>query len=78
MLDSGVTPKDICENDSGTCLIAKGAEIIKVESEDNKQNSKESRALLDRARSGLAYAVWADWLCNDCEIAQEESLDDSD
>lgn len=78
MLDSGVAPKDICENDSGTCLIAKGAEIIKVESEDNKQNSKESRALLDRARSGLAYAVWADWLCNDCEIAQEESLDDSD
>ena len=75
MLDSGVNASDITEDAKDNCLAARGNEIIKIENEDDKLY-KNDGALLHRAHSALAYAVWADWLCNDCKVAQEESIDD--
>lgn len=70
-LDSGLSTKDItCDGES--CLIINGTEVLKVEDEDCKLSGCEDRTLLDKARSTLAFAVWAEWLCDNCESMNEE------
>ena len=74
-LDARVTCRDIREDSSCHLLMAKGIEIVKLEPED-ALNAEAARALLDQARAALEYAVWADWLCNDCPAAQEPAIED--
>ncbi|MCL5105108.1 MAG: M48 family metalloprotease [Armatimonadetes bacterium] len=76
LLDAGLTAKDLTEDAPRACLIAKGTEIIKIDSADVKLNGSTERALLDRARSALTRAVWADWLSNTCEVSEELSAQD--
>lgn len=71
-LDSGLTGREVICDEPSCCLIANGAEVLKVEDEDCKLAGCEDRALLDKARSTLAFAVWADWLCDRCEAMEEE------
>ncbi|MCE5198701.1 MAG: M48 family metalloprotease [Armatimonadota bacterium] len=72
-LNAGLTAKDIREDDSGTCLLVKDTQILKVEPEDATDDN--NRALLNKARSALERAVWADWLCNDCSVVQQINAD---
>lgn len=74
LLDTGLATKDICVDSEGRCLIVKGETFIRVEPEDEKATNQTDRTLLDRARSAIKYAIWAEWLCVDCKAAQEEEL----
>ncbi len=75
VLEENVRPTEIYTDASHSCLLAKGREILRVEKEDLRTNPKGGAAVLDEARSALEYAVWADWLRNDC-VAQEDEPDD--
>ena len=44
----------------------KGQTVLTVEAKDLSVAHEDSRALLDKARSALARAAWADWLVNTC------------
>jgi len=75
-LDSKITPRDIQENGAGGgSLAAKGVEIVRVEPEDAR-DAEAARVVLDKARAALEYAVWADWLRNDCAAAREPVPED--
>lgn len=75
VIESGLRPCDITSDGSGACLVAKGTELLRVEKEDLTTNPKSKAALIGEARSALEYAIWADWLCNDCNSADESSSD---
>jgi predicted Zn-dependent protease len=74
-LDAGVTLRSIHEAQGETCFAVNGTEVCKVESAD-LGGGKEARSLIERARAALEYAVWAEWLCNDCTVTQESSSED--
>ena len=74
-LDAKITSRDIRQDGAGASLAAKGVEIVRVEPED-AANAEAARTLLDKARAALEYAVWADWLCNDCAAAREPAAED--
>lgn len=74
VLDAGLRPTDISFDLSRQSLLAKGVEILKIEKEDIALQSKDGASLLEQAHSVLEYAVWADWLCNDC-VADASSSD---
>lgn len=78
MLDSGVTGRDVLTDPSSMSLIAKGQEIIKIEQADSALMGNDNRALLKQARSAIEYAVWADWLCDKCQVVQEANDEGSD
>lgn len=71
-LDSGLSAKHINCDEPSRCLIANGLEILKIEDEDCLLAGCEDRALLDKARSTLAFAAWADWLCGNSNTMNEE------
>lgn len=75
LLDSGVTPRDIQEDVLADSLIVKGRAILTIQKEDGVKDSNDNRALLDKARSTLAYALWADWLCTNCEAMEDNAED---
>jgi len=75
-LDARIKPSDICENETRNSLIAKGIEIIKVENEDAKLVPGGRQAILQKARSAFEYAIWADWLENDCQAMEADSAED--
>jgi len=76
VLDAGVNPAQISEDPAGTCLLAKGAEMLRVENEDTKLKNTSSKELLQSARATLAYAIWADWLCSGCNAAIDAMSED--
>ncbi|MCX8052496.1 MAG: M48 family metalloprotease [Armatimonadetes bacterium] len=69
-LDAKITSRDIRSDPTGTALLARDTEIIRIEPED-APNPDAARALLHKARAALEYAIWADWLCNRCTNPQE-------
>lgn len=71
LLDSGLTPRAVCADASGMCLLANGGEVVRVEAEDAALAGDDSRALVDKALSVLKYAIWADWLCSKCQVIEE-------
>jgi Zn-dependent protease with chaperone function len=71
-LDAGMKPADLFEDTARRAILAKGAELLRVEKEDAALSAKGEAALLKKARSALEYAIWADWLCNGC--AKQEEL----
>lgn len=71
LLDSGVTLKDIREDRTGTRLLARDVEILRIENEDATQTGEDKEQIIERARTALAYAVWADWLHNECIVTRE-------
>ena len=76
LLDAGLDSRDLGRDSSGRCLVANKTEILKVQNEDVQLNGDTDQALLDKARSGLIYAIWADWLCDKREpTAQGVSVD---
>ena len=77
-LDSGVTVKDIVEDRISGKLLAKGMEIVSVKPEDAKSVSTDQLALLYNAKKALAYAIWADWLSNDCQKLQNDANEELD
>ncbi|MGB9618876.1 MAG: M48 family metalloprotease [Armatimonadota bacterium] len=60
-LDSGITSADIWIDTLRPALYVRGVEIIKVEPED-APNADAVRGVLERARTAIEYAAWADWL----------------
>jgi len=78
LLDSGITLKDISEDRSHDRLLAKGQEVLKIEAADALIMGEKSGALLERAKSALEYAIWADWLCDRCPLLQIEADSESD
>ena len=78
ILDSGVKRQDVTEDQTHARLLVKGQEILKIESADAVLMGESSQALLDKARSALEYAMWADWLCDQCQVVQEAAETDLD
>lgn len=70
-LDAGMKPADLSEDITRRAILAKGAELLRVEKEDAALDAKGEAALLKKARSALEYAIWADWLCNGCAKHEE-------
>lgn len=77
LLDAGLDNRDLCRKVSGRRLMAKKTEVLTLENEDVALNGDTDQELLEKARSALVYAIWADWLSETCEAAQGEwvSLD---
>jgi len=73
VLDAGLRPTDISRDLSRQSIWAKGIEILKIEKEDVALQSKDGASLLEQACSVLEYAIWADWLCNDCAVDASSS-----
>lgn len=78
LLDSGVTSAQVVEDKPSNRLIAKGAELLKVDRDDAKLAGVGSVQVLDQARSALQYAIWADWLCDRCPVVIQASEEVSD
>lgn len=78
ILDAGISRKDIIEDQAHGRLLVKGNEVLKLESADALLMGESSQALLDKARSALEYAVWADWLCDRCQVVQDAAEAGSD
>lgn len=73
VLEAGVSVNDLREDSSGTRLVAGKTEILSVSNEDAQLSAGTTRDLLNNARSALAFAIWADWLCNNCRVADADS-----
>lgn len=74
-IDEGLAAADVRCNDSQDCLMAGEIELLRIEPEDAPaSNTNADRALLDKARSALSFALWADWLDKCCR--QELQLAD--
>ncbi len=74
-LDAKITCRDIRTDATRSVLAVREMEIVKVEPED-ASDGETARAVLERARASLEYAVWADWLSTECAVALEPSLKD--
>lgn len=78
MLDSGITRKDITEDLSGSRLLVRGTEVLKISSADAALMGEDTPVLLKQARAALEYAIWADWLCDHCPVVQKALAEESD
>jgi len=76
-LDSGITARQLDVDVENCCIKANNTPIIKITPEDTKLHKCDEKTLLKNAQAGLAYATWADWICNGCELLQELAKDDS-
>lgn len=71
-LDSRILPKDLTKDSTGTCLMVRHKPVLKIEAEDARDR-ETAQTLLEKARSAMEYAVWADWLSHNCALAQMEN-----
>lgn len=71
-LDTQFTPHEIIVDEAQQRLEIRGQTILRVEANDLALGNENSRTLLDKARSVLARAAWADWLVNTCSVEQED------
>lgn len=78
VLDSGIKREDVAEDPAQGRLLVKGTEVLKIEAADEALMGESDQALLDKARSAIEYAVWADWLCDRCQIVQDAADSGSD
>ena len=72
MLSSGMSARDIHVDEPSGSLFANDKELLKITNEDS-QSDMNNRALLSRARSTLEYAVWAEWLATQSQMAEDQS-----
>jgi len=78
LLDSGIEPKDLSEDQSRGRLLVRGQEVLKIEAADGALTGENKPMLLAKARSALQYAIWADWLCDRCPLVRKQSEEESD
>lgn len=78
MLDSGITRKDVSADPTGSRLLLRGKEVLKIESADAALMGGDRPALLKQVKEALDYAIWADWLCDRCPVVQKALSEESD
>ncbi len=77
LLDSGLKPSQLVQDQATGRLMAKGQEVLKLEKADIALLGNNSQQLMDQARSALDYAIWADWLCDRCPVVQQAAAEAS-
>jgi len=70
-LDGQFGPQDIQVDENARRLVVKGQTVLQVEAKDLALGQEDCRAMLDKARTVLARAAWADWLVNTCDAMEE-------
>jgi len=74
-LDAGACRSDISV--AGSIVLVRGVPVIEVTADDVALGAAGSeQAMVAKARAGLEYAVWANWLANDCAVIEPDSDDD--
>ena len=72
LLDAGISARQVREDVPGGRLVVSGTQLLKIENEDVLLTGDTSEALLEKARAGVEYAIWADRLWTCCQEVRQK------
>ncbi len=78
LLDSGIKSHELSEDKTSQILLARGQEVLKIDAADALLMREDSATLINKAKTAIEYAIWADWLCDRCPLVQMEYDAESD